>query len=108
MIRISTKLSRGDMMKCNLALHIFAHILVYGSGVGVSLAQYRLENQIPTATFYRHVKNLIDMGFIVRLGRDSYAISDRLLYTIKDYKMPPYTHILPSRQLSMFSSDIPF
>jgi len=45
---------------------------------GWSLAYVQREQGIPKATFYRAVKNLIKLGFIVRESRGFYVLSDGL------------------------------
>lgn len=46
-----------------------------GGGAGVAMSTYRKELGIPNSTFHRAMKQLIDIGFVKRMKRDSYAIN---------------------------------
>lgn len=72
-------------MKCNLALYILRHMLYQQSLIRqgraeVSLAHWRKSNDIPSATFARHVRDLIKFNYIERLSRDRYVLSGFLAY----------------------------
>lgn len=61
----------------NLSLYILRLMIVAssaGQGGIVSLAQFRRVNKIPPTTFHRHVTDLIEHGFIDRVGRDKYCL----------------------------------
>ena len=64
-------------MEVNLAIIIMSHILVQQSaqeGRSVKLSEYMQEYGIPRATFYRHVRTLLDNRIIEKYGRDRYGM----------------------------------
>lgn len=83
-------------MKCNLALYILMNLLQKSAGQGkvsVTMSHFREINDIPPATFHRHLNSLIEVGFIVRDGRDKYRLSMKvteiLFSLVEMYKEDP-------------------
>lgn len=96
-------------MKVNLALHIL-HFVLYSMSIHsageVGLSEFREQLGVPAPTFYRHVKNLRDAGFIFRVGRDRYKINASMFAHMRN--------IVEERQREAamnnvnWSDDIPF
>jgi hypothetical protein len=93
-------------MKLNLALYILRHMVLsasVGEGAIVSLSQYRRVNRIPNSTFNRHVNNLIDEGFICRVGRDKYSLRGEFIdHVIIAHHQKPLQANITGEQWSEF------
>lgn len=66
-------------MSFNLAVYIIQYMLFNSVGEideEVQLTNLMHENDIPRATFYRYVNNLIDMKIIQRSGRGMYKFTE--------------------------------
>jgi len=78
-------------MMCNLALYIFQQVAteqyLHLSRRGVALSGYRKRNNIPPATFHRHIKSLIDSNMLIRNSRDNYSVHPVLSYMIAGYEI---------------------
>lgn len=55
-----------------------------GGGVGVPLSDYRKRINCPVSTFHKHVRAVIERGWIKRLSRDRYAINPYYAFLFQD------------------------
>lgn len=91
-------------MQCNLAVVILNHMLYeasFSDSGGVALSEFRSRHSIPSTTFYRHIRTLIQNRIIARTSRDRYILHHQFIEHVesfalvqgdaeymRDYKMP--------------------
>jgi len=72
-----------------IQLVIIDYILWVGqAGRPVSLSHMRKYTDIHPATMYDHINRLIDAGYIDRVGRDQYVMSDTFTDAVIAYYNP--------------------
>jgi DNA-binding IclR family transcriptional regulator len=74
-------------MKCNLALILLREAILQAAGEGnkgIKLAWFKRLHKIPNSTFYRHIANLIDEGFLIRESRDNYVLHGQFVERMKN------------------------
>lgn len=87
-------------MELNLAIELFCFIVRFQSesvGESVKLSKYRRSYGIPKATFYRHVKNLLDTGLIEKYGRDRYGVNQKFINLIKEFPSNKPLEVSPTK-----------
>lgn len=74
-------------MKCNLALILLRECISRSEGQGeyVRLAWFKHLHSVPNDTFYRHINNLIDEGFLIRVRRDTYRLHPLFVRSVKGW-----------------------
>jgi len=70
----------------DLRLHILLQVAnsqcaQKAGGVGVTLSDFRKHYKIPSSTFYRAIRELKRMGFVLHVSRDRYSLTQDFAHT---------------------------
>ena len=62
-------------LQIEMIMYLMANAESVSAGRGIRMSEFRKRYYIPSSTFHRHMRNLLDKGIVRRVKRDHYKLS---------------------------------